>query len=110
MESIITYQVVHQGAIKRIECCDENGRTSFEPECLLILKEHGRFNTNKIVATLRGKQALHLFKEGELVLASLIFTVEDSFFGLQNKIYVSDIKLINNINDVMLYEQFHFSN
>lgn len=97
-------QIDYQGEIKSEVICDEKNRKSVLTSCELHFKDAGRFAPNQIVATLTGKQVLYPYKKGDLVLVEFNSTAVMRNGEWLNNLYVSDIKLINKLNDVTIYE------
>ena len=96
------WEIENQSKVERVDVSDETNHYGYEPEATLTLKEPGRFSRNRLVATLKGKLALHEFKVGSIVAVQLRFDTYKKHGELVNHISIEDIKLVKNLSHLFL--------
>lgn len=96
------WEIENQSQIKRVDVSDGSNHYGFEPEATLKLKEPGRFSMNSLVATLKGKHALHQFKKGDIVAVQLRFNTYKKHGKWINDISIQDIKIVKDLSHLFL--------
>lgn len=96
------WEVENQSQVKRVDIGDKTNHYGFEPQATIELKDPDIFSMNRLVATLKGKLALHQFKKGDIVAVQLRFNRYKKHGEWVNDINIEDIKLVKDLSHLFL--------
>ena len=95
-------EVENKSKVKNSEVREDNVLLGYEPVSDLELKEPGRFSIERLIGTLSGKAALHPFKKGDIVAVNLNHWGYKKDGKFVNHIYINDIKLVKELDNLIL--------